>query len=50
MQGFRLQKMLRLLAKSIAYDNGHDSVTFEDINIFKKMCELIALPDNPKEI
>lgn len=50
MQGFRLQKMLRLLAKSIAYYNGNDSVTFEDLNIFKKLCELIALPDNPKEI
>lgn len=50
MQGFRLQKMLRLFAKSIAYYNQHDSVTFEDLNTFKTLCELIALPDNPKEI
>jgi hypothetical protein len=51
MQGFRLQKMLRLLAQCIAYDRGHfDGVNYQDLEELKGICDLIRLPDNPKEI
>jgi hypothetical protein len=51
MQGFRLQKMLRLLIQCIAYDRGRfDGVNYEDLEELKRMCDLIRLPDNPKEI
>lgn len=51
MQGFRLQKMLRLLIQCIAYDREHfNGVNYEDLEELKAMCDLIRLPDNPKEI
>jgi hypothetical protein len=51
MQGFRLQKMLRLLIQCIAYDRQHfNGVNYEDLEELKAMCDLIRLPDNPKEI
>jgi hypothetical protein len=50
MEGFRLQKMLRLLAKSIAYDAGRNEVNYEDLAKLRELVEFIHLPDNPKEI
>ncbi len=50
-QGFRLQKMLRLLIQCIAYDNGHfEGVNYQDLEILKEMADLIRLPDKPKGI
>jgi hypothetical protein len=49
-QGFRMHKMLRLLAKSIAYDHDRDAVNYEDLAELKDLADLIRLPDNPKEI
>lgn len=50
LQGFRLQKMLRILAQSIAYDRNHDSVNYEDLQELYDICELIRLPNEPKVI
>jgi len=50
MEGFRLHKMLRLLIKSIAYDNERDSVNYEDLRILKGLSEYLNLPNNPKEV
>jgi len=49
-QGFRLQKMLRLLCKSIAYDRGRNEANYEDLETLRELANLIRLPDNPKEI
>jgi len=49
-KGFRLQKMLRLLIKSIAYDRGRNEVNYEDLATLKEMCSLIRFPNDPKEI
>jgi hypothetical protein len=50
LKGFRLQKMLRLLIKSIAYDRGRNEVNYEDLATLKEMCTLIRFPNDPKEI
>jgi hypothetical protein len=50
MQGFRLLKMLRLLAMSIAYDRERNEVNYEDLVTLRELADLIRLPDNPKEI
>lgn len=49
-QGFRLQKMLRLLCKSITYDRGRNEANYEDLETVRELANLIRLPDNPKEI
>jgi len=49
-EGFRLHKMLRLLAKAIAYDKGRNEVNYEDFLELRELCDFIRLPDNPKEI
>jgi hypothetical protein len=49
-KGFRLQKMLRLLIKSIAYDRGHDEANYEDLETLRELANLIRLPDNPREV
>lgn len=44
-EGFRLQKMLRLFAKCIAYDNKHfDGVNFEDLRELQRLVEYIGFP------
>lgn len=55
MRGFRLHKMLRLLAQCIAYDRNRDFVNYEDLVTLKEICEFIRLPadsieDGSKEI
>lgn len=49
-QGFRLLKQLRLLAKAIAYDHGRDAVNYEDLAELKLLLEYVNMPDNPKEV
>lgn len=49
-QGFRLQKMLRLLCKSITYDRGRNEANYEDLATLRELADLIRLPDNPKEV
>jgi len=49
-EGFRLHKMLRLLAKAIAYDKDRNDVNYEDFAELKELSDFIRLPDNPKEI
>lgn len=46
--GFRMHKMLRLLAKSIAYDRGRNEVNYEDLSELKEFCSFIGLPNEPK--
>lgn len=49
-QGFRLLKQMRLLAKSIAFDKGLDIVNYECLGELKDLMEFFTLPDNPKVI
>ena len=49
-EGFRLHKMLRLLAKAIAYDKDRNEVNYEDLAELKELSDFIRLPDNPKEV
>jgi len=50
LKGFRLQKMLRLLAQSIAYDRGRNEVNYEDLATLRELSELIRFPNDPKAI
>jgi hypothetical protein len=49
-EGFRLQKMLRLLIKAIAYSRNRNEVNYEDLAELKELCDYIRMPDNPKEL
>jgi len=50
MEGFRLLKMIRLLAKSIAYDKERDYVNTDDLIILREICDYIRLPNDPKRV
>jgi hypothetical protein len=49
-QGFRLHKQIRLLAKAIAFDHGLDEVNYECLAELKNLIEYINVPSNPKEV
>ena len=45
MEGFRLQRMLRLFIKSIAYYHGRHEVNYEDLKEFNELVTLIGFPE-----
>jgi len=50
MHGFRLLRMIQLLAKTICYERGDNIVNYQDLAKLKEVCDLVRFPDNPKEV